>query len=55
MRVSGKGALSRRGFCLCCAAASGVAATGAWLTPSQAFAEAQNIVDIFRNEAGKRR
>ena len=45
MRVSGKGGLSRRGFCLCC-----VAATGAWLTPSQAFAEAQNLVDVFRNE-----
>ena len=48
MRVSGKGALSRRGFCLCC-----VAASSAWLTPSQAFAEAQNIVDVFRNEAAK--
>src|SRR6516225_2665257 len=48
MRVSGKGALSRRGFCLCC-----VAASGAWLNPAQAFAEAQNIVDVFRNEAAK--
>jgi Metallo-beta-lactamase superfamily len=53
MRISGKGALSRRGFCLCCVAASGVTATGVWLTPSQAFAEAQNIVDVFRNEAAK--
>ena len=53
MRVSGRDALSRRGFCLCCVAASGVVATGAWLTPSQAFAEAQNIVDVFRNEAAK--
>jgi glyoxylase-like metal-dependent hydrolase (beta-lactamase superfamily II) len=29
------------------------AATGGWLTPSQAFAEAQNIVDVFRDEAAK--
>ena len=55
MLVPGKRTLSRRGFCLCCAAASGVAATGAWLTPSQAFAEAQNLVDVFRNEAAKAR
>ena len=53
MRVSEKGALSRRGFCLCCAVASGVAASGAWLTPSQAFAESQNLVDMFRDQAAK--
>jgi glyoxylase-like metal-dependent hydrolase (beta-lactamase superfamily II) len=46
---------SRRGFCLCCAVAAGSAATGGWLTPSQAFAEAQNIVDVFRDEAAKAR
>jgi glyoxylase-like metal-dependent hydrolase (beta-lactamase superfamily II) len=53
MPVAQEHTLSRRGFCLCCAVASGVAATGGWLTPSQAFAEAQNLVDIFRNEAAK--
>jgi glyoxylase-like metal-dependent hydrolase (beta-lactamase superfamily II) len=47
--------LSRRGFCICCAVAAGFAATGCWLTPSQAFAEARNIVDAFRDEAAKAR
>ena len=32
---------------------AGVAATGGWLTPSQAFAEAQNLVDAFRDAAAK--
>ena len=36
--------LSRRGFCLCCLSASALAATGAWLTPSEAYAEALGIV-----------
>src|ERR1700733_11062154 len=53
MLVSQKHALSRRGFCLCCVGAAGVAASGGWLTPSQAFAEAQNLVDAFRDEAAK--
>jgi len=44
--------LSRRGFCLCCAAA-GFTATGGWLTPSQAYAEARSIVDLIRGEAAK--
>ena len=41
--------LSRRGFCLCCMAA----ATGGWLNPSQAYAEARNIVDLIRDDAAK--
>jgi hypothetical protein len=41
--------LSRRGFCLCCMAA----ATGGWLSPSQAYAEARNIVDLIRDDAAK--
>src|SRR5882757_6886912 len=45
--------LSRRGFCICCAAAAGFAATGGWLTPSQAYAEARNLVDLIRDEAAK--
>jgi glyoxylase-like metal-dependent hydrolase (beta-lactamase superfamily II) len=45
--------MSRRKFCLCCASAAGLAVTGCWLTPSQAFAEARNLVDMFRDEAAK--
>ncbi len=46
-------ALSRRGFCVCCAAAAGFAATGGWLGPAHAYAEARNIVDLIRDEAAK--
>jgi glyoxylase-like metal-dependent hydrolase (beta-lactamase superfamily II) len=45
--------MSRRGFCLCCMAATTAAASGGWLTPRQAFAEARNIVDTIREEASK--
>lgn len=45
--------MTRRGFCLCCVAATGYAATGGWLTPSQAFAQARNLVDVFRDDAAK--
>lgn len=43
--------LSRRGFCLCCLAATTFAATGGWLTPRQVFAKARNIVDLIREDA----
>jgi glyoxylase-like metal-dependent hydrolase (beta-lactamase superfamily II) len=43
--------LSRRGFCLCCMSASALAATGTWLTPSQAFAEALGIVETIKSAA----
>jgi glyoxylase-like metal-dependent hydrolase (beta-lactamase superfamily II) len=43
--------LSRRGFCFCCVAAASFTATGDWLTPSQAYAEARNIVDLIRDSA----
>ncbi|MFL5288817.1 MAG: MBL fold metallo-hydrolase [Rhodopila sp.] len=43
--------LSRRGFCLCCMAASTFAATGKWLTPAEAYAEARDIVDTIRDYA----
>src|SRR5262249_37074654 len=46
-------ALSRRGFCICCPDAAGVARTGRWLSPSQAHGEAQNIVDLIRDDAAK--
>jgi glyoxylase-like metal-dependent hydrolase (beta-lactamase superfamily II) len=45
--------LSRRGFCLCCLGSATFAATGGWLTPSQVFAEARNLVDLIRSEAAK--
>src|SRR5580704_1679294 len=45
--------LSRRGFCLCCAAAASFTTTGGWLSPSQAYAEARSIVDLIRDEAAK--
>ncbi|RCW82334.1 MBL fold metallo-hydrolase [Phyllobacterium bourgognense] len=45
--------LSRRGFCLCCMAATTFAASGGWLTPRQVFAKAQGIVDMIRDEAAK--
>ena len=45
--------LSRRGFCLCCLSAPAFAAAGTWLTPRQAFAEAQGIVEKIKAEAAK--
>jgi glyoxylase-like metal-dependent hydrolase (beta-lactamase superfamily II) len=42
---------SRRGFCLCCVGAATFAATGRWLSPSQVYAEARNIVGLIRSEA----
>src|SRR5215468_7776286 len=45
--------VSRRGFCLCCAAAASFTATGGWLSPSEAYAEARSIVDLIRDEAAK--
>lgn len=46
VRENEKG-LSRREFCFCCTVAAGFLATGGCLTPSQAFAEARNLVDMF--------
>jgi glyoxylase-like metal-dependent hydrolase (beta-lactamase superfamily II) len=45
--------LTRRGFCLCCIASATFAAGGGWMTPRQAYAEAQNIVDLIRADAAK--
>ena len=45
--------LSRRGFCLCCLGSATFAATGGWLTPREAFAEARNIVDSIRDDAAR--
>lgn len=46
-------ALSRRGFCICCAVATGFVASRGWLNPSQAYAEARNTVDLIRDDAAK--
>ena len=45
--------LSRRGFCICCAVATGFVATRGWLSPSRAYAEARNVVDLIRDDAAK--
>jgi len=43
--------LSRRGFCLCCVGGAAFAATGGWLTPRQAFAEARGLVSVIKDSA----
>jgi glyoxylase-like metal-dependent hydrolase (beta-lactamase superfamily II) len=44
--------LSRRGFCLCCIG-SGFAATGGWLSPREAYAEARGLVSLIKDSAAK--
>ena len=53
MSLTQQHVLSRRGFCLCCAAAVGFVARRGWLSPSQAYAEARTIVDLIRDDAAK--
>src|SRR5229473_3946535 len=43
--------LSRRGFCLCCIGAAAAAATGGWLTPREAYAEARGLVSLIKDSA----
>ena len=43
--------LSRRGFCLCCVGGAAAAASGAWLTPHEVFAEARGIVSLIKDSA----
>src|SRR5277367_2660375 len=43
--------LSRRGFCLCCVGGATFTATGAWLTPRAAFAEARGLVSLIKDSA----
>jgi len=43
--------LSRRHFCLCCISGAAFAATGGWLTPRQAFAEARGLVTLIKDSA----
>jgi glyoxylase-like metal-dependent hydrolase (beta-lactamase superfamily II) len=51
MGYSGENGLSRRGFCLCCVGGAAYAATGGWLTPRQAFAEARGLVSLIKDSA----
>src|SRR6202035_1004996 len=44
-------AMSRRRFCLCCLGGAGYTATGGWLTPRQAFAEARGLVSLIKDSA----
>jgi hypothetical protein len=48
---AGKNVLSRRHFCLCCAGGATFAATGGWLTPHQAYAEARGLVSLIKDSA----
>ena len=43
--------LSRRHFCLCCLGGAAFAATGGWLTPREAFAEARGLVSLIKDSA----
>src|SRR5271165_2710802 len=50
MRDGGR-RLHRRQFCFCCLGGAALAATGAWLTPNQAFAEARGLVSLIKDSA----
>ena len=52
MNTSHDPKLSRRNSGLCCVGAAAFAVSGE-LTPRQAFAEARNLVDLFRDLAAK--
>jgi glyoxylase-like metal-dependent hydrolase (beta-lactamase superfamily II) len=43
--------LSRRHFCLCCVGGATLAATGGWLSPRQAYAEARGLVTLIKDSA----
>ncbi|RYH63153.1 MAG: MBL fold metallo-hydrolase [Alcaligenaceae bacterium] len=43
--------LSRRGFCLCCVGGAALAATGGWLSPREAYAEARGLVSVIKDSA----
>ncbi|MER9330571.1 MBL fold metallo-hydrolase [Mesorhizobium sp. M0488] len=45
--------LSRRGFCLCCIGAATFAATGGWMSPRDAYAEARGLVSLIKDSAAK--
>ncbi len=51
MEFSKQNPLSRRHFCLCCLSGAAFAATGGWLTPREAFAEARGLVSLIKDSA----
>ena len=51
MPFSRERSVSRRSFCLCCVGAAAYTATGGWLTPREAFAEARGLVSLFKDSA----
>jgi glyoxylase-like metal-dependent hydrolase (beta-lactamase superfamily II) len=51
MGLQQKQLLSRRHFCLCCMTGAAFAASGGWLTPRQAFAEARGLVTLIKDSA----
>ncbi|SHL24980.1 Glyoxylase, beta-lactamase superfamily II [Bradyrhizobium lablabi] len=51
MDSSKQNPLSRRHFCLCCLGGAAFAATGGWLTPPEAFAEARGLVSLIKDSA----
>jgi glyoxylase-like metal-dependent hydrolase (beta-lactamase superfamily II) len=52
MPTPGQHTISRRRFCLCCAATTLAAAEG-WLSPRESYAASRNIVDLIRDDAAK--
>ena len=51
MAYSTQASISRRHFCFCCVAATTFAATGGWLSPRQAYAEARGLVTLIKDSA----
>jgi glyoxylase-like metal-dependent hydrolase (beta-lactamase superfamily II) len=51
MNPSTKPLLSRRGFCLCCVGGAAYAATGEWVSPRRAYAEARGLVTLIKDSA----
>src|SRR3984885_2062553 len=51
MQSSQETSVSRRSFCLCCVGGAAYTATGGWLTPREAFAEARGLVTLIKDSA----
>ncbi|MGH6713873.1 MAG: MBL fold metallo-hydrolase [Bradyrhizobium sp.] len=45
--------LSRRKFCLCCIGGATLAASGGWLSPRAAYAEARGLVTLIKDSAAR--
>lgn len=45
--------ISRRGFCLCCMGTATFAATGGWMSPREAYAEARGLVSLIKDSAAQ--